>query len=305
MNAAAGPPAHEVPVEEARAAHSAESERLCGPVEPVAEVRDVTVPTAGGDLRIRAYRPRTDAPGAAPGVAAAVTPGVAAYLHGGGWIMGALESYDAPLSALANASGAVVASIDYRMAPEHRFPAAVEDADLAVAWCAGEGAALLGHVPDRLAIGGDSAGGNLAAVATRHHPEKLRAQLLVYPVTDAAMDTGSFTEHGDFPLLTAETVAFCWRTYLGDGEGSDPDASPLRADDLSGLPPAYVAVAGFDVLRDEGIDYARALERAGVDVVVTTYEDMSHGFLRWGGAVDRARELVAELGLHARARLRA
>jgi acetyl esterase len=279
---------------ESRAGYVLAAERFGGPPEEVARVEDVSIGRPDGSaLGARAYWPADDAVGAL------------IWLHGGGWYIGDLDGFDRVARSLCNAAGAVVLSVDYRLAPEHRFPAAVQDADLAVAWCAGEGAALLGHVPDRLAIGGDSAGGNLAAVAARHHPDRLRAQLLVYPITDAGMDTGSFTEHSDFPLLTAETVAFCWRTYLGDGDRTDPDASPLRADSLSGLPPAYVAVAGFDVLRDEGIAYARALERAGVDVVLRTYGDMSHGFLRWGGAVDRARELVAELALHTRARLRA
>jgi len=153
MNATPGPPAHEVPVEEAREAHSAETERLCGPGEPIAEVRDVSVPSAAGDLRVRTYRPDTD-----------TTPGVVAYLHGGGWMMGTLESYDAPLRALANASGAIVAAIDYRLTPEHRFPAAVDDSLAGIRWLAAN-AGEIGGDGDRLAVAGDSAGGNLAAVA--------------------------------------------------------------------------------------------------------------------------------------------
>ncbi len=199
-------------------------------------------------------------------------------------------------------------SVDYRLAPEHRYPAAVEDADLAVAWATGHGAAQLGFDPARVAIGGDSAGGNLAAVASLHARDALRAQLLVYPVVDAGMDTGSYREHGDFPLLTAEAVAFCWRTYVGGADlarASEPDASPLRAADLSGAPPAYIAVAGHDVLHDEGVDYARALEAAGVPVTLRDFADMAHGFIRWGGVVDRTRELVADLGAFARETLRA
>jgi acetyl esterase len=159
-----------------------------------------------------------------------------------------------------------------------------------------------------MAIGGDSAGGNLAAVASLHAPGAVRAQLLVYPVVDAAMDTGSYSEHGDFPLLTRDAVAFCWRTYLGSDDlarAAEPDASPLRAEDLSAAPPAYIAVAGHDVLHDEGVAYARALEAAGVAVTLRDFEDMAHGFIRWGGVVDRTHELIAELGEHARGALRA
>jgi acetyl esterase len=139
-------------------------------------------------------------------------------------------------------------------------------------------------------------------VAARHAPEAVRAQLLVYPALDAAMDTASYAEFGDLDLLSADSVAFCWTTYLGDLErrGAEPDASPLRASDVAGLPPAFVAVAGHDVLRDEGIAYARALEAAGVPVTLEEYEDMPHGFLRWGGVVDRAHELTAALGAAAR-----
>src|SRR6185436_9153240 len=225
----------------------------------------------------RAYRPT------------AVEPvGALLWLHGGGWCIGDLDGFDRVCRSLCNAAGATVVSVDYRLAPEHRYPAAVEDADLAVAWATGHGAVQLGFDAARVAIGGDSAGGNLAAVAALHAPGALRAQLLVYPVIDA--------------------VAFCWKTYLGEEDlarGTEPDASPLRAGDLSAAPPAYIAVAGHDVLHDEGIAYARALEAAGVPVTLRDFADMAHGFIRWGGVVDRTRELVADLGAFARETLRA
>jgi acetyl esterase len=146
-------------------------------------------------------------------------------------------------------------------------------------------------------------------VAALHASGALRAQLLVYPVLDAAMDTDSYREFADFTLLTRGAMEWCWTTYLGGsldaGRAGEPDASPLHASDLSGAPPAYVAVAGHDVLRDEGIAYARALEAAGVPVTLREFEDMTHGFLRWGGVVDRTHELVSELGEHARRALRA
>ncbi len=283
-----------------RADYVVASERLGGPVEEVARTVDVEIPRPGGGaLGARAYWPAGDDE----------PVGALIWLHGGGWYVGDLDGFDRVARSLCNGARAVVLSVDYRLAPEHRFPAAVHDADLALAWATtGDGAERLGHEAGRVAIGGDSAGGNLAAVAARHAPDALRAQLLVYPVVDAAMETGSFRELAGFPLLTAEAMAFCWRTYLGaDGQaaGGDPDASPLRAEQLAGLPETYVAVAGFDVLRDEGVAYAGALEAAGVPVTLRRYDDMAHGFLRWGGAVDRGRELVAELGAFARRTLRA
>ena len=273
--------------------------RLGGALEPVSRVEDVVIarPGGGAALAARAYWPT------------AVDPvGALVWLHGGGWCIGDLDGFDRVCRSLCNAASATVVSADYRLAPEHRYPAAVEDADLAVAWAIGHGAAQLGFDPARVAIGGDSAGGNLSAVAALHAKDALRAQLLVYPVVDAGMDTGSYREHGDFPLLTAEAVAFCWRTYVGGDDlarASEPDASPLRAADLSGAPPAYIAVAGHDVLHDEGIAYARALEAAGVPVTLRDFADMAHGFIRWGGVVDRTRELVADLGAFARDALRA
>ena len=273
--------------------------RLGGALEPVSRVEDVVIarPGGGAALPARAYWPP------------AVDPvGALVWLHGGGWCIGDLDGFDRVCRSLCNAASATVVSADYRLAPEHRYPAAVEDADLAVAWATGHGAAQLGFDPARVAIGGDSAGGNLSAVASLHAKDALRAQLLVYPVVDAGMDTGSYREHGDFPLLTAEAVAFCWRTYVGGDDlarADEPDASPLRAADLSGAPPAYIAVAGHDVLHDEGIAYARALEAAGVAVTLRDFADMAHGFIRWGGVVDRTRELVADLGAFARATLRA
>jgi acetyl esterase len=273
--------------------------RLGGAQEPVARVEDVVIARPGGEpsLPARAYWPTAVEPG-----------GALVWLHGGGWCIGDLDGFDRVCRSLCNASSATLVSIDYRLAPEHPYPAAVEDADLAVAWATGHGAEQLGFDPARVAIGGDSAGGNLSAVASLHAPGALRAQILVYPVLDAGMDTDSYREFGDVPLLTRDAVEFCWRTYMGEDGRSrafEPDASPLRAGDLAGAPPAYIAVAGHDVLRDEGVAYARALEAAGVDVTLREYEDMSHGFIRWGGVVDRTRELLGELGAYTRAALRA
>jgi len=275
--------------------------RLGGALEAVDRVEDVVIGRGdGADLRApglaaRAYWPKTVEP-----------VGALVWLHGGGWCIGDLDGFDRVCRSLSNAAGAIVVSVDYRLAPEHPYPAAVEDATLAVDWATGHGAGQLGFDAARVAIGGDSAGGNLAAVAARHRRGALRAQVLVYPALDPAMDGASHREFGAVPMLTTEALEFCWRTYLGAaGDRSAPDAAPLQADDLAGVAPAYIAVAGHDVLRDDGIAYAAALERAGVPVTLRRYEDMPHGFLRWGGVVDRARELIAELGDHARSALRA
>jgi acetyl esterase/lipase len=269
--------------------------RLGGALDPVDRVEDVVIGRPDGEpgLPARAYRPVAVAP-----------VGALLWLHGGGWCVGDLDGFDRVCRSLCNAAGATVVSVDYRLAPEHPYPAAVQDADLAVAWARSHGAAQLGFDPDRLAIGGDSAGGNLATVAALHARGALRIQLLVYPALDATMDTDSYREFADFTLLTRDAMEFCWRTYLGSSV-VEPDASPLLATDLAGAPPAYVAVAGYDVLRDEGIAYARALEAAGVPVTLRAFDDMTHGFLRWGGVVDRARELISEVGEHTRTALRA
>jgi acetyl esterase len=285
-----------------RADYAQTAVRLGGALEPVSRIEDVVIARPGDEaggagLRARAYWPQ----------APAEPVGALVWLHGGGWCVGDLEGFDRVCRSLANAASATVVSVDYRLAPEHPHPAAVVDADLAIAWATGHGAAQLGYDQARVVVGGDSAGGNLATIAARHNRGAIRAQLLVYPAVDATMDSDSYREFCDFPLLTADAMGWCWRTYLGDAgtEPADPDVSPLRAEDLAGSPPAFIAVAGHDVLRDEGIAYAEALRAAGVAVTLRNYEDMTHGFLRWGGAVDRTRELIAELGAQARAALRA
>jgi acetyl esterase len=279
MNKVPGPPAHEVPVEEARAAHSAETERLSGPGEEVAEIREVRVPSAGGEIPVRTYRPHGH------------SGGVIAYLHGGGWVMGTLDSYDTPLRALANASAAVVAAVDYRLAPEHRFPAALDDSLAAIRW-------LAGNFGERLAVAGDSAGGNLAAVAAlRLRGElRLRAQALIYPVIDSALNTPSYREFSDGHGLSAASMRRFWNLYLDGAPGDHPDASPLRATDLAGVAPAFVLTADEDVLRDEGEAYARALREAGVSTELVRWSGTIHGFFRWLAVADAAREAIDAVG---------
>ena len=262
-----------------------------GAVEEVARVEDVVIPDAdGGRLRARAYWP----------IVPADALGVLVWLHGGGWYVGDVECFDRVTRQLANASGAVCLSVDYRLAPEHPYPAAVHDARAAVRWAAGDGAAQLGTDPARVVVGGDSAGGNLAAVAARHERAALRAQLLVYPALDPSMTSDSYREFGEGLMLGRADMERCWDLYLGETDRDDPDVAPLLATDLAGAPPAYIAVAGHDLLRDDGLRYAEALRAASVEVALDRYDDMVHSFLRWGGVVERARELIEALGEHAR-----
>jgi acetyl esterase/lipase len=286
MNAAPGPPPHEIPVEQARINHREEAARLCGEGEPVAEVREFHV----GEVLVRTFRPEGEGPFA-----------VVVYLHGGGWIMGTLDSYDSLLRALANASGAIMAGVEYRLAPEHRYPAAVDDAIVAIrgiASIAGE----LGGDGARLALIGDSAGGNLAAVAARRLRGELPValQVLVYPVIEAVFDTPSYDEFSDGHGLSRASMERFWRLYLDGADPEDPDAAPLRAGDLAGVAPAFVLTAEEDVLRDEGEAYAAALERAGVPTELIRWPGTIHGFFRWLAVTPAAREAIDAVGARLR-----
>jgi acetyl esterase len=243
---------------------------LQGEPEQIA-TEDRTIPGPAGEIPVRVYTPAGE--GAKP---------VIVYFHGGGWVVGELDTVDKPLRSLANRTGAVVVSVDYRLAPEHVYPAAFDDCYAATEWVA-EHAGELGGNPAQVAVGGDSAGGNLSAAVTlaardRNGPP-LVAQLLIYPVTNFDFTTASYTENGEGYLLTRGSMEWFWAHYLGAQDlGKDPYACPARADDLVGLPPAYVATAEFDPLRDEGEAYASNLRSAGVAVTAKRYDGMLHGF---------------------------
>jgi acetyl esterase len=243
---------------------------LQGEPEQIA-TEDRTIPGPAGEIPVRVYTPAGE--GAKP---------VIVYFHGGGWVVGELDTVDKPLRSLANRTGAVVVSVDYRLAPEHVYPAAFDDCYAATEWVA-EHAGELGGNPAQVAVGGDSAGGNLAAAvalaARDRNGPPLVAQLLIYPVTNFDFTTASYTENGEGYLLTRGSMEWFWAHYLGAQDlGKDPYACPARADDLVGVPPAYVATAEFDPLRDEGEAYASNLRSAGVAVTAKRYDGMLHGF---------------------------
>ncbi|BFV55165.1 alpha/beta hydrolase [Kitasatospora sp. CMC57] len=276
------PPLYTLTLDQARAADLAAVQAAGGTPEPVHSVTELEVPGPGGSLAMRLHRPH----------GGARLPALV-YLFGGGWTLGSLDTCDAICRRLANAAGCVTVSIGYRRAPEHPYPAAVQDCYAGTAWLA-EHAAELGLDPDRIAIGGDSAGGNLAAAVTllarRAGGPALRHQLLVYPNTAYRADTASVRESEDPLLFNRHSVDWYWSHYLKvEADGDDPLASPLRADDLSGLPPATVITAEYDPLRDEGEAYAAALTAAGVPVLARRYDGMVHGFFAMAGTLDSGR----------------
>jgi acetyl esterase len=267
----APPPSEQTP-DEVRAAYAQLS--AFAAKADVAAVEDRAIPGPAGDIPVRVYRPA----GAAAG-----TPGVLVFFHGGGWSIGSVDTHDADARSLANGTGAVVVSVEYRLAPEHPFPAGYDDAVAAVRWVADHGADL-GADGSRLAVGGDSAGGNLAAAvsqALRDSGPPLRFQLLVYPTVDLTLSHPSIEENGEGYFLTKETMEWFRANYLAGGaDQRDPRVSPLHApaDALAGLPPALVVTAEFDPLRDEGEAYAESLRAAGVEVNLTRYDGVIHGF---------------------------
>jgi acetyl esterase len=255
---------------------------------PIGKVEDRVIPGPDGDLAVRVYTPLTTNSNVLSGLV---------FFHGGGFVLGDLDTHDDLCRVLANESGFRVVSVDYRLAPEHPFPAAVDDCFAATKWVA-ENAAALGIDPKRLAVGGDSAGGNLAAVVSqlaRGAGPAIAFQLLIYPVAQlGAPDTPSMRENARGYFLEKEGMDWFTRLYAPDKDKRhDPRLSPLQAKDLSRLPPAYVITAGFDPLRDEGRDYADTLDKAGVPVTYVNYPGMVHGFFSMRSLIPKAREAVA------------
>jgi acetyl esterase len=288
LDRATGVPAtHTLAVAAARTQYEGRVALMAPPAE-IAGLREQTIEGPGGLLRIRLYTPR----GAGP------FP-LLVFFHGSGFVLCSLDTHDGMCRNLCAGAGCIVASVDYRLAPEHKFPAGIDDCLHATRWAAAH-AAELGANAKHIAVGGDSAGGNMATVTALRVREEsgtlLCGQLLLYPVTDYhTPGTPSYEENAEGYGLTRDTMKWFWDHYLSDAsEGAYPHASPLRATDLSGLPPALVITAEYDPLRDEGELYAEKLKAAGVPVALSRYNGVNHGFMFWVGVVDKAGAAMNE-----------
>ena len=264
---------------------------LSGSGPEVASVEDMDLPGPDGPVAVRLYRPTGLSPSGGP-------PPLLVWLHGGGWVIGDLTTADPTAREMCAGAGVVVASVDYPLAPEHPFPSGPE-ACLAVTRRLAEEADALGVDPARIAVGGDSAGGNLAAVTALLARDRggppLAFQLLVYPATDLLLSFPSVRHNGEGYGLTERAMEWFANHYLSDGgDPKDPMASPMYADDLSGLPPALVITAEFDPLRDEGEAYAKRMQEAGVPVTASRYDGQIHGFFQMTAALAGGRRAVAE-----------
>ena len=296
MAAAGQPPFHAGSPAEARKAMDSLL-TVFGPGPDVAKVENRKIPGPAGDLPVRIYTP------------AGKPIGVLVYFHGGGWVVGDLESHDYVCRVLTKEAGCVVVAIDYRLAPEHKFPAAPEDCYAATQWVA-QNAGALGSDADHIAVGGDSAGGNLAAavslMARDRGGPRIRHQMLIYPVTDVAMDTKSQSEFmADGYVLSKADMEWFWGHYLANSkDGENPYASPLRAKDLKNLPPAHLITASHDPLRDEGETYAEKLKQAGNKVKVKRYHGVVHGFFSLQAAIDQGKTASHDLAEELKASLK-
>lgn len=259
------------------------------PAEPVAAVAERRVPGPDGELAVRVYTPEREGP----------HPGIV-FFHGGGWVIGNLDTHDGTARKLANAAGCTVVSVDYRLAPESRFPAAAEDCYAATGWVA-EHRDDLGIAAGPLAVAGDSAGGNLATVVAlmardRDGPQ-LGFQLLIYPVVDCDFDRPSYRDNAEGYMLTRDVMQWFWDQYVPDPtERRNPYANPLAAASLADLPPALVLTAEYDPLRDEGEAYAERLKSEGVRVDCTRYDGVIHGFFSFADLVDKGKQAIAQAG---------
>lgn len=300
MMAASGQPTmDQMSPAEARSAFGLGLKMLQSKPDPVAEVRDLAVPGLAGQIPTRYYRPHGT-------TADAVLP-LCLFFHGGGFVIGDLDAYDSLCRRFTNLSGCAVLSVDYRLAPEAPFPAAVDDCWAVTQWAATQADALKIDA-DRIAVAGDSAGGNLAAVtcllARDAGGPKIAYQVLIYPVSDMQGETESAVRNADGYFLTADLMRYFLGHYLSDAmHAADWRASPLRAPKLKGLPPASVLVCGYDPLHDDGVRYAEALKRAGVPVSLTELPDQIHGLFSLDGAIPAAGEALAALSKELKAAL--
>jgi acetyl esterase len=284
--ASGAPPLWELTPDEARAGVEANNAMI--PAGPDLEsVRDIVIPSQAGGLPARVYSPSSSA------------PGLVVYYHGGGWVVGSLDGWDSSVRMLAVASGCDVVSVDYRLAPEHVFPAAADDAYDALVWAASADGLAAGRP---VVVAGDSAGGNLATVAALRARDfggpPIVFQVLVYPVTDCDLDRRSYREYdGDEYIVNRRDMVWFWDRYAPDpATRANPYASPLRAPSLADVPPAYIVTAEHDPLRDEGFAYADRLRAARVPVEHRHYGSEIHGFFSFTGVLDDADKAVSEAG---------
>ena len=269
-------------VKAAREGSSRMSDEFGGTKIPIASVEDLQITE---NISVRIYRPTQ------------CDRLTIVYLHGGGWVTGDLDGYDGIGRALANAAGAVVISVGYRLSPEHPFPIPLQDCITATEWAIAN-VKELGGDPERIIIAGDSVGGGMAAVVARKFRDNLAMQVMLYPVTDATMSSQSYQALAEGYYVSRETMEAYWQAYLGDLKMADlknPDVSPLYADDLTGLPPAIVMTCEYDPLKDEGKAYGDKLKQAGVEVESIEVPGMIHGFLRFR-TLDKARSVIEDIG---------
>ena len=275
--------------DDARAEYRRRTERLMMDVD-IHRFEDRDIDGPGGSIPIRIYTPRE--------LASGEKLPVLVWFHGGGYVIGDLDTHDSACRALANETDCIVVAVDYRLAPENKFPAAVDDCFAAFKWVI-KNAPAINADGARVAVGGDSAGGNLAAVvsilARNAGLPNIVFQLLIYPVTAPEPETKSHHAFAEGYLLTRKTITWFFTHYIRNSKDTkDFRYAPLEADDLSSLPPALVIVAGYDPLRDEGVEYAEALIHAGNRVRLSNYEGMVHGFYLMGGMVDASRRAISE-----------
>lgn len=287
MAALNAPPLSEQTPEQVRVGIKMQRELVPVEPEPVAQVVNRTIPGPAGEIPVRIYTPAGSGPFPA-----------LVFFHGGGWVICDLDTHDGLCRSLCNGAGCVVVSVDYRLAPEHKFPAAPQDCYAATQWVAGH-AAEINALPGKLAIGGDSAGGNLTAVVAQMARDqggpRLDFQLLIYPATDFDFDGPSMRENAEGYFLTRDDMIWFTNHYLNsDADKKNPLASPLLAADLRGLPPALVITGEYDPLRDEGEAYGRRLQEAGVAVTLSRYDGVIHGFLSLEPLTDKGKRAKEE-----------
>ncbi|MBW1655419.1 alpha/beta hydrolase [Flavobacterium quisquiliarum] len=256
---------------------------LAGEKEAVFQITEQTLSNAGNSINLRIYRPNNND-----------KQPVIIYFHGGWFNAGSLETHDTPLRQLSNATQSTIISVDYRLAPEYPFPAGLHDCEFAVKWLI-ENALSLNINPEKIIIAGDSAGGALASSITRKFRSKIAVQLLIYPVTNNDLKTASWIEFQNGPLLDLKGGIQAWDWYLSKQHEDNPDAVPLLANDLSGLPPTFIAVAEYDPLRDEAIQYSKKIKKAEGSVKLNLYKGTTHGFFQMGGFIDESKILIQDI----------